>query len=575
MDNEAVAQKLEDIGDLLEIEGGVPFKVQAYHKAAHIIETLPQDIVQLVREGDLQKIPGVGKSIAEKIAEYVRTGHMAYYDELIERFPPGLVELISIPGVGPKRAKMVYEQLGVESVSELKAAAEDGRLRELKGLSAKIEGNILLGIEHMETAGRRLLLQHAYPIAGRIVGQLRGLPDVMDADMAGSLRRMKETIGDVDLLAASERPEAVMDAFVGLPEVDRVLAKGETKSSVLTTSGMQVDLRVVAPDQYGSALQYFTGSKEHSIKLRGIARERGLKINEYGVFDVATDRRLGGRTEEEVYAALGMDTPPPTLREDRGEIERAIARTLPNIIQLSDIKGDLQVHSKWSDGLDKIADIAAVAQSLGYEYFSMTDHAEKLYFAGGMTEKELRTQIEEIREVNEGLDGLRVLAGIELNIGGEGQVDFPASVLKDLDVVVAGIHSGFNQSREQLTRRMVAAMNNPYVAVIVHPTGRLLGKRMPYDLDMETVFKAARDTGTYLELNSYPSRLDLRDEYLQQGREEYGLRFSIGTDSHTAPGLNYMVFGVATAQRGWLTKDDIINTLPREELLAAVKRKRP
>ncbi|MDI6690124.1 MAG: DNA polymerase/3'-5' exonuclease PolX [Actinomycetota bacterium] len=571
MTNEEVANILDEIADLLDIRGEMSFKVQAYHRAANSIRSLREDINVLYKEGNLREVPAVGKGIAEKIMELLETGSLPYYEDLKEEIPPSLVELMRIPGLGPKKAKFLYDTLSITTIDELLEAARTHRLRGLKGMSAKTEENIIRGIQQLRRARERILLFEAHPIAERFIKNLRRQDFVERADMAGSLRRMKETIGDIDLLAASYEPHKVMDYFCHMPEVAQVLMKGDTKSSIIARNGLQIDLRVVSPDQYGSALQYFTGSKEHNVHLREIARKKGLKINEYGIFEMEVDRRIGGEKEEEIYEVLGMPYIPPVLREDRGEIERGIEDSLPRLIQLEDVRGDLHVHSSWTDGLSKIKRIAEAAIELGYEYVAICDHAEQLKVAGGLTKKELRAQAEEIMRLNEELDGITIMCGIELNIDNDGRVDYEDEFLKELNIVVASIHGGFRQPEDQLTKRTLSAIYNEYIDIIGHPTGRILGKREPYAIDLKTIFKAAAETNTILELNSFPDRLDLNDIQLREAKEGYGIKFAINTDAHSAAQLAYIKYGVATAQRGWLEPEDVINTYPLDKLKEILK----
>lgn len=570
MENEDVCSLLDEIGDMLEIQGEMPFKVQAYHRAANSIRGLTEDVNKVYQENRLEQIPAIGKGIAEKIAEVLKTGRLVYYEELKETVPPSVLELMRVPGVGPKKAKQLYDELSVTTIDELAEAISAHRLQSLHGMGAKVEENILKGIELLQKARTRILLFEAYPISQKIVQNLREQPFVSKADTAGSLRRMKETIGDIDLLAASDKPQKLADYFCFLPEVVRVLAKGETKSSVVVKSGLQMDLRVVKPSEYGSALQYFTGSKEHSIHLRDIAKKRGLKINEYGIFEVKTGKRLGGAKEEDIYGQLGMDWMPPVLREDKGEIEAAQAHKLPKLLEMSDIKGDLHVHSSWSDGLNKIETIAEVAQQLGYSYVAVCDHAEKLKIAHGLSKVRVLKRKEEIKKLNAKLDGFTVLSGVELNIDNNGGVDYDDDFLAGFDVVVASIHTGFGQEKEQLTRRTVKAMENKHIDIIAHPTGRLLGKREPYQIDVEAILDKAVETDTFLELNSFPDRLDLKDDHLREAKRR-GARIAISTDAHIAEQMSYIMYGLATAQRGWLEKQDVVNTYSVEELKKTLK----
>lgn len=572
MENEQVAAILDEIGDMLDIQGESPFRVRAYHRAANSIRSLSEDINVIAQEGRLKTLPAVGEGLAERIEELLSTGKMTYYEQLKEQVPPRLLELMQIPSVGPKKAKLFYDELHITSLDELLEAVKAKRIHTLKGMSEKTEENVLKGIELLRQSRERILLSEAYPIARRFVETLRQQPFVKRADMAGSLRRMKETIGDIDLLTSSTEPLKVMDFFCSMPEVDRVLAKGETKSSIIAKNGLQLDLRVVSPEEYGSALQYFTGSKEHSIHLRDIAKKQGFKISEYGIFDVKTDNRLGGEKEEDIYLRLNMDWMPPTLREDKGEIEQALKHHLPKLVELNDIQGDLQVHSTWSDGLSRISELAETAKRLGYKYIALTDHAQKLRIAGGMTLEEIKERKGEIEKVNAEQDEVVVLNGVELNIDNEGKVDYEDDVLKNFDVVIASIHTGFGQTEEQLTKRTCAAMENPYIYMIAHPTGRIIGKRPPYAINMEKVFDCAAKTGTILEINSFPDRLDLKDDHVREAKRR-GLKIAINTDAHIAGHLPYMMYGVATAQRGWLEPQDVINTYPLEKLKEALKKK--
>ncbi|MFA5867784.1 MAG: DNA polymerase/3'-5' exonuclease PolX [Actinomycetota bacterium] len=572
MTNQEVASRLDDIGDMLEILGDNPFRVRAHHRAANSIRSSIEDVGVLVKDGRLTELPAVGERLAERIAELLTTGKMAYYEDLKTQVPPRLLELMSVPGVGPKKAKLFYEELRITDVDELMEAAREGRVSALKGMNAKTEENIIKGIELLRVGRKRMLLSEAYPAAKKFVDAIRTQPGVADADYAGSLRRMKETIGDIDILAAGDDTAAITGYFTGLPDVERVLARGDTKASVLTGNGLQVDLRVVKPAEYGSALQYFTGSKEHNVRLRDMAKKRGLKISEYGIFDLKTGRNLGSRSEADVYGAMGLDYIDPEIREDLGEIKAAEAHALPKLVAQSDIRGDLQVHSTYSDGLNHIADLAGEAKALGYEYIAITDHAEKLKIAGGMTREDIKKRRAEIERLNSGLEGIVILSGIELNIAGDGGVDYPDEILKEFDIVLASIHSGFSQPREKIMKRVERALANPYIQIFAHPTGRVIGRREPYAIDIEAAFDLAADTGTIMEINAFPDRLDLRDDYIREAKRR-GLKLVINTDSHMAAHLRYMMYGVAQARRGWLEPPDVVNTLPLDKMLAALKNK--
>lgn len=571
MTNQEVAQVLEEIGEMLEILGESPYRVRAYQRAANAVRGLPQDLEELYEAGKLISVRGIGTSLAEKIEELLRTGKLSYFEELKKKVPPSLITLMQVPGVGPKKAKLLHDQLGITSVDELYEAVEKHQLRALKRLGAKTEENIRQGILLFRKGLERILLYEALPLTERVVEELKKATAVKKVSSAGSLRRLKETVGDIDILVASESPRQVMEGFVSLPGVRQVLAKGETKSSVIMASGLQVDLRVVRPQDFGSALQYFTGSKEHNIRLREIAKKQGLKISEYGIFEAKSNKRLGGEEESEIYQALGLTFIPAVLRENRGEIEAALEGKLPNLVTLEQIKGDLHVHSVYSDGSSRLEDLIEEALKLGYEYVAVCDHAERLKIARGMSPQDVEKRLVEIKRVNQVYQekGVEVLSGVELNIENNGEVDYPAGLLAQFDLVSASIHWGFGQSKEKLTERILKAMENPYVNVICHPTGRIIGKREPYQLDFEAIFQQARATNIFLELNSFPDRLDLKDELIQEAKKA-GCKFALGTDAHGAGQLGYMRYGVATAQRGWLEPQDVLNTYPLPQLLEAL-----
>lgn len=571
MTNREVASLLDDIGDMLEILGDNPFRVRAHHRAANSIKSSAEDISVLVRDGRLTELPAVGKGLADRVTELVTTGKMGFFEDLKAQVPPRLLELMAVPGVGPKKAKIFYEELKVTDLGELMEAAREGRVRALKGMNAPTEENIIKGIELVRAGRERMLLSEAYPVAKMFVDVLSAQPGVEAADYAGSLRRMKETIGDIDILAAGEDTAAITGYFAGLPDVERVLAQGDTKASVLTANGLQLDLRVVKPSEYGSALQYFTGSKEHNVRLRDMAKKRGLKISEYGIFDVRTGRNLGSRSEADIYTAMGLDLMDPELREDHGEIKAAEEHALPKLVKQTDVLGDLQVHSTYSDGLNHIADLAAKAKTIGYKYIAITDHAEKLKIAGGMTREDIKMRRAEIDRLNSELDGIVILNGVELNIAGDGGVDYPDEVLKEFDIVLGSIHSGFSQAGEKIMKRVEQAFENPYIQIFAHPTGRVIGRREPYAIDIEATFDLAAKTGTIMEINAFPDRLDLRDDYIREAKRR-GLKLVISTDSHMAAHLRYMIYGVAQARRGWLEAPDVINTRPLDEMMKLLKK---
>lgn len=570
-DNAAVADILADTADLLEIRGEVLFKVLAYRKASHEVRTLARDIYEYVKDQTITDLPGIGSSIAEKIAEILATGTCAFFEELKLSLPVGLVSLMELQGLGPKKAKLLYDELGISTLEELEKAVEANELRDLKGFGAKSEENIRRGIELYRAHHERILLSEAYPLAGKLVASLMACPGVVAAQPGGSLRRMQETIGDIDVLAAGEQPADVTACFVGLPEVDRVLAQGETKASVVAHTGLQVDLRVVAPDEWGAALMYFTGSQDHNVRLREVAKDLGYKLNEYGLFRLDDGTRVAGATEEEVYCVLGMQMIPATMRTDRGEIALARRDALPTVVGRGDIRGDLHIHTDLSDGIDGLERLIEKARELGYAYLAITDHAEQLRVARGLTSRRLEESLETIANMNETQTDVTLLTGAELNIGNDGELDYPDELLQRLDVVVASIHAGMNQDVRKLTRRTIAAMENPHVDIIAHPTGRILGRRDPYPIDIQAVVEAAVTTHTALELNSYPDRLDLRDEHLRLCREA-GAKVAINTDAHSADQLEYVFYGVATAQRGWLEPKDVLNAWPLGELMGWLAR---
>ncbi|MCS7172107.1 MAG: DNA polymerase/3'-5' exonuclease PolX [Armatimonadetes bacterium] len=572
MKNLELASLLNEIADLLEVKGESPFRVNAYRRAARAMESLTEDIEELAARGALEEIPGVGKSIAEKIREYLHTGRIAYHAELLRELPAGITTLLRIPGLGPKTAMLIYQHLGITTLEELEQAARSGRLVGLPRMGQKTVENILRGIEQVRRAGKRLPLGTVRPYAQEIVARLQRLPSVHGVRVAGSLRRMKDTIGDIDILVTSSAPEEPMETFVRMPEVGEVLSHGPTRSSVLLRVGIQADLRVVEPICFGAALQYFTGSKGHNIKLRERAVRMGLKINEYGVF--RGERRIAGRTEEEVYAAVGLPWIPPELREDQGELEVAERGALPKLVTLQDIRGDLHMHTRWSDGTATVEEMARAARELGYEYICITDHSQSLKFAGGVTVEDLRRHIRDVRRLSERLEGIVVLIGSEVDILPDGSLDYPDEVLADLDVVVASVHTHFRMDAQAMTERIVRAMHNPYVTILGHPTGRLVQQRDPYSVDVERLVEAARRTGTILEVNAAPERLDLKDVHVRLA-VEHGALLCINTDAHSPAQLRYMELGVGTARRGWAEAKDVVNTLPLRKLLEVLGRKRP
>ncbi|MEV0966356.1 DNA polymerase/3'-5' exonuclease PolX [Streptomyces sp. NPDC049910] len=561
--NEEIEAILREYADLIAVTGGDAFRARSYEKAARAVGGCPTDVATLDLKG-LQEIPHVGRSIAGKIVEYLASGRMSAVEERRQSIPAGVRELVAIPTLGPKKALVLYEELGISSVDELLDAVHEERLRDLKGFGEKTEANILHGIALMQKAGGRILLDAAMDAAERIVAEMSRVEGCERSAYAGSLRRMRETIGDIDILVASDASAPFMDALAALPYTAEVIAHGAKKTSIRTTKGLQVDLRVLPPDSWGAGLQYFTGSKAHNIRTREIAVRRGLKLSEYGLFDAESGERVASSTEEEIYERLGLPWIPPTLREDRGEIAAALRGELPEPVAEDDIRGDLHTHTDLTDGLAPLEEMAAAAAARGYSYYAVTDHAPDLAMQR-MTEEKALAQRQRVRELDGTHRGMRLLHGTELNIGPDGDVDWPGDFLAGFDICVASIHSHFNQSREALTRRLVRACENPHVSVIGHPTTRRLGKRPPVDADFDAVFAACARTGTALEINAHPERLDLGDEDILRAKR-HGVRFAIDSDAHSTTHLPFMRYGVATAQRGWLTKDDVINTWPLTRL---------
>lgn len=561
--NDEVEALLREYADLIRITGGDAFKARAYEKAARAIGGHHEDVSRL-DDKELRKIPDVGKSVAAKVAEYLRTGTVPALEELRARIPAGVREMTAIPTLGPKRAMMLYRELHIASVRELADAIHQERLRGLPGFGARTEENILHGIGLLRSSGGRVRLDVAMEVAEEVVAELSALPGCERCTYAGSLRRMRETVGDVDVLVAAERSGPFMEAFVRMPVTAEVVVRGAKKTSIRTAKGLQVDLRVVPPDAWGAALQYFTGSKAHNIRVRELAVHHGLKLSEYGLFDTATGERIVSRTEEEVYARLGLPWIPPTLREDRGEIQEGLAGELPEPLALDAVRGDLHTHTDLTDGLAGLEEMVAAAAARGYAYYAVTDHAPNLYMQR-MTDAKILAQREQVRRLDRTHQGMRVLHGTELNIGPDGDVDWPDGFLAGFDLCVASVHSHFNQDRDALTRRLVRAAENPYVDIIGHPTTRLLGRRPGVDADLDEVFAACARTGTALEVNAQPDRLDLGDELILRARR-HGVRFAVDSDAHSTVHLDFMRYGVGTAQRGRLTEDDVVNAWPLTRL---------
>ncbi len=570
--NRELAFIFEKIADILEFLGDNPYRVGSYRRAANLISELPEDIEEIYRAGKLARLPGIGSSTLLKIEEFLRTGTVKKYEDLRKRVPEDLLELMDVPGVGPKTLRVAYEKLGVRTREDFLRVLRDGSLARLPGFGPKKVENILRGMELWRSAQERIPLPEAFPMAEDVVEHLREEKSLLNVSVAGSLRRMKETIGDIDILVSAERENwrRIHEHFVRYPEVVKVLAKGETKSSIVLKSGRQVDLRTVEPLNWGAALQYFTGSKEHNIRIRDIAKEKGLKVNEYGVFRADTGERLGGRTEEEVYELVGMEWIPPELRENWGEIELAIERKLPELVTFGEIKGDFHVHTDWSDGINSLEEVVESAYRLGYRYVVIGDHSQSARVANGLTPERYRKQWKKIEELNRIYNpkGFYILRGCEVDILPDGSLDLPDAFLEEFDFVVASIHSRFNQDN---TFRILRAMENPYVNLIGHPTGRAFGQREGYPLDMEKVMETARETGTALEVNTF--RVDLSPENIRRCVER-GVLLAVVTDAHSVAHLPYIRIGVGVARRGWATSRAILNTRDLEEVRAFVKSKR-
>ncbi|MBN1508908.1 MAG: DNA polymerase/3'-5' exonuclease PolX [Sedimentisphaerales bacterium] len=583
MANAALSAIFSQMADIMEILGEDRFRINSYRTVARVIEETGTDIAVLLENGELAETPGIGKSSLAKIEEYVKTGQIQAHQELLARIPPTLLDLLTIAGVGPKTVKTLYENLRISSVAELKKAVDDKTIEALPGFGAKKAAAILRGIEFQQTASARIRIDQAICAAQIVKDYLRPLGGIDKIETAGSLRRWAETIGDVDLLVTTDKasskgkhtPEQIIESFTGAPFVERVLAAGGTKGSVVIrtdTTPVQVDVRVVPRESFGAAMQYFTGSKAHNIRLREVAIKAGLKLNEYGL--LKDDEMIAGATEQGIYKKLGLDYINPLLREDRGEMDAARRHALPKLIRVGDIRGDFHVHTVASDGGNTIEEMAQAAKERGYDFLGITDHSKSSAIANGQSPQRLAQQIKEIHKIGERLKGITILAGAEVDILAEGTLDFEDELLADLDFVVASIHSGLGSPRERVTMRTLKAMDNPYVTCIGHPTGRLIGQRAAMDLDMPAVIEHAAQTGTALEVNADPLRLDLKDIHCKMAVEA-GVKLAIDTDAHGTGSLGLMPFGVATAARGWATKADVLNAFPLTKLKAFLKAKRP
>lgn len=569
-----IAAIFDQMADLLEFRGDNPFRIRAYRRAAQNLESFSGDLILWAKQKRLREIPGIGEDLAEKIEEYLTTGHIAFFQKLQQKIPAGISELLEVPGLGPKTAKLLSERLKIANLKQLETAAKNHRLQKLPGILAKKEANLLEAIQIVKKGRERLHLGIALPFANEFLALLKKVPGVKQASYAGSLRRRKETIGDLDLLVASTRPSLLTAAFLKSPFCKRILVSGTTKSSILTPDDIQVDLRVVEPASFGAALQYFTGSKEHNVRLRELANREGLKINEYGVFRLKTNTRIGGREEAEVYKAVGLPWIPPEIREDQGEIEAAREGRLPHLVEHKDLRGDFHLHTSWSDGSNRLEEIVAGVEERGYQYAAICDHSPSLKVAHGMSVERLRKQMALIRQLNARHQyKCHILMGSEVDILADGSLDYPDKVLADLDFVIGAIHSGFTQGEYKLTQRLIQAMRNPYVTLIAHPTGRLMGQREPYPLDLEQIFHAAKETNTALEINAYPKRLDLCDTAARRAKE-VGVMLAISTDTHSLDQLDQTTFGLGVARRAWLEPRHLLNSMSLQQLCNWISQKR-
>lgn len=557
--NPEIAQSLDDIADLLELEEANPFRVRAYRNAARVVRSLGKEVSEVVEKGEeLPKLPGIGADLGDKIRTLATTGHLPLLDQLRKKTPHIAQDLLKLPGLGPKRVRTLCEELEVRTLEQLHRALLDGRVRELPGFGTGMETKLREALEqHAKAPPARLKIALAESYVEPLLAHLRGAPGLSNVVVAGSYRRCQETIGDIDILATAEESGPVVERFTSYGEVAKVVAAGGTRATVTLRSGLQVDLRVVPAESYGSALHYFTGSKAHNIAVRRLGQERGLKVNEYGVF--RGRKRIGGETEEEVFRAVGLPFIAPELRENRGEIEAAAAGQLPKLVELADLRGDLHAHSEATDGHNTLEELAGAARERGYEYIAVTDHSRRLAMAHGLDPRRLRQEMQRIDRINAGSHGITLLKGIEVDILEDGKLDLSDDVLGELDLVVAAVHSRFNLSRQKQTERILRAMERPHFTILAHPTGRLIGEREPYDVDMSRLIMAAKDRGCFIELNAHPDRLDITDLHCQMAKEA-GVLISIATDAHRVEELSYLRFGVGQARRGWLERDDVLNT---------------
>ncbi len=574
MKNKEVADIFNKVAALLEIKGDNPYRIRAYQRAAQVIEALTTDLEELAKQGKLERLPGIGPDLASKIKEILKTGTLSLYEELKKEIPPVLLTFLEIPGLGPKKVKAIYEKFGITSIEELEKACKEHKIAKLPGFGWKTEQNILKGIKlFREKIGRRPLGE-ILPLAEKIIEILKKESPVENISIAGSIRRCRETVKDIDVLITSTEPEKVMKKVVELPLVEEVIAFGETKTSVRVKAGqstIQMDIRVVEPDSWGAALAYFTGSKAHNIRVRELALEKGLKINEYGVFKGET--KIAGKTEEEVYASIGLPFIPPELREDRGEIEAALQGKLPKLVEYNEIIGDGHVHSKYSDGTASLEEIMEKAEKLGLSWVAVCDHSQSLKVAGGVPIEDLFKKKKRIEELNKRSSKVKLIFGAEVDILSDGTLDYPDEVLKEIDFVIAAIHTGFQQSEEQITNRIISALKHPLVHAVAHPTGRVIGERDPYAVNLSKILEVAVQYGKALEINAYYKRLDLNDVNARAAKEK-GIPLIIGTDAHFIDQMEYIHLGTAVARRAWCEKKDILNTLSYEEFMNWLKKLR-
>ncbi|WP_333787478.1 DNA polymerase/3'-5' exonuclease PolX [Methanomethylovorans sp.] len=567
MDNAEVAKHLYEMAEMLEFKGENVFKIKAYQKAARHIEELEEDINVLRKKDELANIPGVGEAIEAKIKEMLDTGSFRAYEEIRHTIPEEIEEITAVQGIGPKTAHLLYTKLGVKDLKGLLKAAEEHRIRRIPGMGAKMEENILIAAKRQLAEGNigRFPLGVALPVAEEISRKLVDGELVREVRIAGSIRRCKETVGDIDLIARSDEPEKAIEAFTLIDNVQEVLEKGNTKGSVIYQGNIQVDLRIVKDDAFGSLLQHFTGSKDHNVKLRKIALAKGLHLSEYGLKNAETGEQIPFSAEEQQYEMLGLQFIPPELREDRGEIEAAMERKIPRLLEIGDIKGDLHVHSNWSDGKNTMEEMALAARALGYEYIAVTDHSGSSKIANGLSEKRLLEHIKEVEELNESIEGIRVLSGTECDILPNGTLDYSDDLLEQLDIVVVAVHGAVEQDSNTMTKRIVAALENEHVHILAHPTGRKFGKRLPFEMDMEKIMDTALEFGKVLEINSSPQRLDLNDNYAMMAMD-MGIKLAINTDAHSPDQFANIRYGVGTARRAWVKPADVVNTLDLKEL---------